>query len=256
MFDITIAVATVPVMLLMLLIYRKDMPKKEPIGLLAKAFCFGALSILPAVVIEWVLSGLTLYIWDDFAMCCYEAFVVAGLTEECCKMAFLFLAVWRRREFDEYFDGIVYSAFVALGFAFFENLGYIFGMGSHMAQVATGITRGVLAVPAHFLFGVTMGYFVAHFRFDGRRRGLYLALALIVPVLLHGVYDVLLLYSDTLEEGPKGGLMRAGLFFIFAGFDMLMWLWGLNRIRRLRRISQARRHDGMDRQGHFTDYGW
>lgn len=238
MLKILIAIATLPALLLMLLIYKKDAPKKEPIGQLAKAFALGVASIFPALGIEMLLSALMPEGLSALEASCYDAFVVAALTEECCKMAALLLAVRKCRDFDEYFDGIVYSAFVALGFATFENFTYILGAGDLFSLMTTGLARGILAVPAHFLFGVTMGYFFAHYRFSAHLRGLNIALALLLPVLLHGTYDALLMYSDTLsDDTAEGSLLHLAIFVLFMAFDVLMWLWGLNRIKRLRQLS-------------------
>ena len=51
-----LAIAILPVLILAIVVYRQDKFNKEPIGLLFKCFFFGALSILPAALLESVLS--------------------------------------------------------------------------------------------------------------------------------------------------------------------------------------------------------
>jgi RsiW-degrading membrane proteinase PrsW (M82 family) len=52
--------------------------------------------------------------------------VVAPVTEEVTKGAFLFLLLWwRRHELDGVLDGIVYAGMVGIGFAFTENILYL-----------------------------------------------------------------------------------------------------------------------------------
>ena len=46
---------------------------------------------------------------------------------------------------------------VALGFAAFENVKYVYSYG-----FATGLVRAVTAVPGHAIFGVFMGYFYGY----------------------------------------------------------------------------------------------
>ena len=86
---------------------------------------------------------------------------------------------------------MVYAVFVSLGFALWENIGYVamYGFG-------TALVRAVTAVPGHACFGVFMGIWYGAARryanegdFIGervcRRR------ALLLPVLIHGMYDFL-----------------------------------------------------------------
>lgn len=51
-----IGVAILPVVILLIFIYRKDKQEKEPIGMLLKAFFFGVLSCIPAALMESVLQ--------------------------------------------------------------------------------------------------------------------------------------------------------------------------------------------------------
>lgn len=50
------------------------------------------------------------------------AFLVVAAVEEGTKMCFLKLRTWNDWNFSHLFDGVVYSAFVSLGFAAFENI--------------------------------------------------------------------------------------------------------------------------------------
>ena len=152
-----IAIAVLPVLVLAFVVYRQDKYEKEPIGKLIKAFIFGALAILPAVLLEGMLSRFVPPI--PVVSGAYMGFVVAGCSEELCKLVMLYWAVWKSQEFNEYFDGIVYACFVALGFACFENLGYVMGQESFSEAMVTGSVRALLSVPGHFLFGVMMGYY-------------------------------------------------------------------------------------------------
>jgi len=54
--------------------------------------------------------------------------------------------------FDYFFDGIVYSTFVSLGFATIENILYAI-VGGFQAV----IVRAIFTVPAHAFFGISMG---------------------------------------------------------------------------------------------------
>ena len=136
-------------------------------------------------------------------------------------MLALYLLIWRNRHFDEYFDGIVYAAFVSLGFAGVENIMYVFGSG-----VGTGVMRALLSVPAHFLFAVVMGYFFALAKFY-KNRSWNMLMAFLVPMLLHGIFDGLLMVANVSEA--LQGVCLVG----FIIFDIILWKIGKRRMRQL-----------------------
>ena len=80
--------------------------------------------------------------------------------------------IWWDKNFDEYMDGIVYASFIGLGFACVENIMYVFSASAESFQtgIGTSITRALLSVPAHFLFGVVLGYFLSLAKFQKEKR--------------------------------------------------------------------------------------
>jgi RsiW-degrading membrane proteinase PrsW (M82 family) len=234
-----LALAVFPALVLAIFIYRKDKFQKEPLGLLAKAFFFGCLSAVPAVFLERFFSSLYIgfgSLLPDFFGGIYNGYVVAGNSEELCKLIFLSLAVWRSRHFDEYFDGIVYAAFVSLGFASLENVLYVFAQDTFASALMTGSVRAVLSVPGHFLFGVAMGYFFALAKFQPEHRKRNLLLAYLVPMLLHGTFDALLMIPEAM--GEDGSWLSGILFPLFLFFDFRMWKICMKKLRHLQELSE------------------
>lgn len=214
-----LALAILPVIVLATYIYVKDRFQREPLYLLLLALLCGALSTIPIIFVEGWLSSLNPY--DGTGGALYTAYVVAGCTEEGFKLLALYMLIWRNRHFDEYFDGIVYAAFVSLGFAGVENIMYVFGSG-----VGTGIMRALLSVPAHFLFAVVMGYFFALAKFY-RNRSWNMLMAFFVPMLLHGTFDALLMVAEVSEA------MQGVCLVAFIVFDIILWKIGKKRMRQL-----------------------
>lgn len=228
-------VTVLPVLLLAVYIYVKDKYEKEPPGMLTKAFFGGVLAVVMAVPLERFLSQYAM--GGPVLQGLYTGFVVAGFSEELCKLLVLFFFIWRSRHFNEYFDGIVYAVYVGLGFACLENIGYVFQSDSFNASLAIGITRGLLSVPAHFLFAVAMGYYFAKAKFDVSNRFSHLIKALGYPFLLHGTFDALLMVAENIRGGwfyPVAGL----LFLIFIRFDIKMWKNGSLKIREMQDRSR------------------
>ncbi len=183
-----------PILIIAIFIYKRDKYEKEPIKMLLLAFAMGAIIVAPIIFVELYLgesweskfSGA-----DILPTAAFDAFVVAATTEELFKFLAFFIVIWRNKNFNEMFDGIVYAVFISLGFAAVENVLYVFQNG-----MPTGILRAFTAVPAHAVFGVTMGFFFAIAKFKPGKRGLNIFLALIAPIGLHGFYDFIIMSQD------------------------------------------------------------
>ncbi len=242
---ILISLATLPVIVLAIFIYRKDKFEKEPLRMLAKAFFFGCLSVIPAILIEQALQLGFFYMGGKYmsgiVTGIYNGFIVAGCSEELCKLALLALAVWKAPDFNEYFDGIVYATFVALGFAGVENIMYVLNQSTFESAIMTGGVRAILSVPAHFLFGVGMGYYFALAKFNPGKRRQNLWKAFVYPMLLHGTFDALLMIPEAM--GESGAWMSAVLFPVFIYFDVKLWKVAMRHLKGLQEMS-GRQDDG------------
>lgn len=251
--NISIIAAVLPVIILLFFIYRKDKLHPEPTGKLLLTFFVGCLCAIPASFMESLLMLFTPS--EPVAGGIFTGYVVAGFSEELCKLLLLLWVIWKSPHFDEYFDGIVYAVFLSLGFACVENIMYVLSSDDPMV---IALTRGLLAVPAHFLFAVIMGYHLALAKFDLPKRRTHLFHALLYPVLLHGTYDALLMVSDGLTKGSDNetsvGVALAGaLMLVFLVFDILMWRWGMKRIKRLQERSKEQ---NFDRMHPFEGFKW
>lgn len=244
--------AVLPVLILLFFIYKKDKYQPEPLGKLLLTFFVGCLSVIPASLMEMVLMPLS----PQSAVLggLYSGYVVAGFSEELCKLLLLLWVIWRSPHFDEFFDGIVYAAYLSLGFACVENIGYVMSSDDSMM---VALTRGLLAVPAHFLFAVTMGYYVSLAKFDSEHRSGHLFKALLYPLLLHGTYDALLMVSGQLASTYEDNSIAIGtsgvLIIAFIIFDIKMWRWGIKRIKRMQERSKE---ETFDRNHPFDGFVW
>jgi RsiW-degrading membrane proteinase PrsW (M82 family) len=132
----------------------------------------------------------------------FTSFVVAAGVEEACKILVVYWVVWRRPEFDERMDGIVYACRAGLGFALVENVMYLLSERSLSGQLTVWILRALLAVPGHALWTGMIGYCAARRRFD--RTGLGLLGGYLLAVSFHGLYDLSLFVQQPLRlEGHE-----------------------------------------------------
>lgn len=233
--------AILPVIVLASYIYKKDKYEKEPLSMLIYALFLGMLAIpmdlVVVGIINMVIPGGTVF---------YHAFFEAGIPEEFCKWALFMLVIWRNRNFNEFFDGIVYACFIGLGFAGVENMMYVFGSESFGAAFHTGVMRALLSVPGHFLFAVIMGYFLGMAKFKPQQRSKYLILSYVCPVIAHGLFDYLLMLSSAFTENNMEW-MGVLMFVIFIYLDVKMWKIGVKQIANMQEQTRIEHNNEIFR---------
>lgn len=197
---LTIFAALLPVVLLFCYIYHQDSAKPEPASWLWKAVLYGVLSAVLVLLVSFVMPDVNA-LFPEYSGTAIgaviDAFYSAAIPEEAAKLLMLWLLVRKNPYFDEHLDGIVYATCVGLGFAGLENILYLVKNSDQLAYVA--VMRGIFSVPGHFFFAVAMGYFFSLTYFSSKTvllRLMNAMLTICVPVMLHGVFDALLMVSS------------------------------------------------------------
>ncbi len=185
-----------PGLALLLFFYFRDRYKKEPLWPIFLAFLLGAFVLLPAAATSGLVQRLTGWysLKPNLLTIFLGSFFIAGLIEEGWKFFIVRLYCYHRPEFDEPYDGIMYSTAVALGFATLENFLYVFSPGV-LGGLGTGILRAFLAVPSHAFYGVLMGYFLGEAKFAKTtvEANFFALIGLGLAVVAHGIYDFLVI---------------------------------------------------------------
>lgn len=224
---ILLGIAILPVVVLMVYINKQDKYQKEPVKSLAKAFIGGILAIVLDIII---VSGIDTVLGESILAdtIFYQAFLEAGIPEELSKFAIFMMLIWNDKNFDEYFDGIVYATFIGLGFACLENIEYVFQYG-----FGTGVVRALISVPGHFLFGVVLGYFLSMAKFRPEKRKTYLWSGLLLAMFAHGMFDWLLMITEVLSPA-----VSSIIYIIFIYGDIKLWKLGLKYISKQQENSK------------------
>jgi len=212
-----LAMALAPVVTVLFYIYIRDKYEKEPARLLVVGVIMGLAVTYPIIKTQtWIMTFLP--ITGIYGEALFTAFITAAMTETAFKLAVLYFLTWHNLNLNEPFDGIVYSVFIALGFAGLENVLYV----THplLGGVQTALVRMIFSVPAHALFAVTTGYFFTMAKFDKSRRGRHMFLAFAAAWAFHGTYDFLLMSGNM------------GLLALFVPLLMFMWHRGFVWMRR------------------------
>ncbi|SHJ90980.1 PrsW family intramembrane metalloprotease [Tepidibacter formicigenes] len=218
-------IAIAPGLALAFGIYLTDRYDKEPVDLLLKVFILGCLSVIPTIVVEKFLSRFNVFSGIMWPL--YTAFLVAGFTEEYFKRFVVLKSAFKSHHFNEKLDGIVYCTFSSLGFATVENVMYV--VFRFASNPYIGIGRGILSVPAHMLFGVTMGYYLSLAKYCVQEESKckeFLRKSLIVPVILHGIFDFILIANMPI------------LMVLFIPYVLYLWKINLDKLNEYTKNSR------------------
>ena len=207
-----ISAGIAPGLALLSYFYLKDEYETEPLSLVLRMFLYGAFLVFPLMFIQHVLK-VEHMLPNHFV----EAFLSTGLLEEFFKWFVFYYAIYDHREFNEPYDGIVYGVSVSLGFATLENILYLFANGVEFA-----VTRALLPVSSHALFGVIMGFYLGRAKFSlPKKEKNYIWLSFLLPFLFHGISDYILLTQER---------------WIYYMLPFMIFLWWLA----LRKVKLAR----------------
>lgn len=182
------SLAVLPGALLILYIYRLDKIENEPRSIMTKMFLLGVLSVVPAVILELIMTPFVSS--GSFISMLIENFICIALVEEGCKYVML-KASWKNKEFNYQFDGVVYAVTVSMGFAILENILYV-----QQGGLSTALLRAITSIPGHGIFAIYMGHYygkakMASVMKQNEMKKQLTRKALLIPILLHGTYDFL-----------------------------------------------------------------
>ena len=241
------AVSILPVVLIGWFIYRKDR-EKENYRILIKLFLGGMASCFVTLILTAILNHVFPFFasnYEDlnlFELVIY-VFIGVALIEEFSKWLMAFLISYNDSAFDEFYDAIMYCIFVALGFACFENLLYVYQNG-----LGTGITRAILAVPGHACDGMFMGYYfgLSKIGYLNNRKDIHiknLVLSILVPTITHGIYDYCL-FSN-----------RVILIILFFVFVISMYIYVFQKVKKISKINRKMKYKDnyCPNCGHIVD---
>ena len=182
----TLLITILPSLLIVLFFVKSDR-FPEPTNQIIKIFCYGIFLCFPAYYLNTALGNI--YSNIGLSESLITSFLSAAPVEEILKFTVLYSLVYKMKDFNEPIDGIVYGVTVSLGFATLENIYYVYILSDYFGTTsqALAILRSFSAIPAHGIFGATMGYFFMKYSFIQKQNNL--AMCLIVPILLHGIYN-------------------------------------------------------------------
>jgi protease PrsW len=159
---LALAVAVIPLGIVLPTFLWLDRFESEPTRYLVGAFLWGALvAAAVAAVANTSAVAVLQATTDPEAALAATAVLVAPFVEEALKGLLVLLVGWfLRQEFDGITDGMVYAGVCAAGFAFTENIQYLavaWSQGGGAALGGTFVARCLMSPFAHPMFTVLTG---------------------------------------------------------------------------------------------------
>ena len=180
--------AMLPGVVILIYVYKQDV-FPEPKQIVFKTFLFGCATILGIDLVIPVLDDFSEANFKGETYYFFDSFIRAGFLEEFFKSVVIIFFCTRKSVFDEPMDGIVYGVAASLGFAAYENIDYIKYFAEKTSIIDISLIRTFSAVPMHALCGVIMGFFITLSIFNKKNNYLFLVLAILIPVGMHGLYN-------------------------------------------------------------------
>ena len=189
--------AVLPVLGFLWLMWWLDRSDREPLGLFAMAFVWGAVGAIAITLLGQDLLSAPLagaLGVDDLHR--FQVIVLAPLLEEPGKALILLLLV-RTARFDSTTDGFVYGAATGLGFGMSENLIYfrsVSGTGDDALFAGVLAMRTLYSALMHAAATAAIGAALGYVKFrNGRRRLAVPILGLLAALAVHALWNGLLL---------------------------------------------------------------
>ena len=175
-----------PGFLICLLFIELDKNRNKNIIKYILLFLFGSFSCYIDHRVENIVGSFFPEMVDmNFVMVFIYAVFGVAIFEEGAKWFFTLLFGYRSIGKKEILS---FAVICSMGFATFENFIYYIVNGSFV----TAIVRMVTAVPSHACDAIIMGYFLIKAGKYIDKKRFYIILGLIVPVLVHAIYNALI----------------------------------------------------------------
>jgi len=169
-----------------LIFYRwKDKEEPEPLRLVFKIFIWGMLATIPAALLEFVVDYIMPYsLNESISQIIWGTFLVIAPIEEYLKYLVIKRKVYKRPEFDQRLDGIIYGIVAGLGFASLENVMATLGSGPSII-----LLRFFSATLMHAFASGIVGYYLGRARFNPKRAKSLIRRGLLIAIIIHGAYN-------------------------------------------------------------------
>jgi len=201
--------------------YYKDRFRPEPIIYLGLTYIFGLFTAFACARFYTILPLIGLPDDPSFMMGSHKiqflfySIGITGIVEEFFKFLPFLVIIATFKCFDEKMDGIIYASVIALGFASYENMGYLVYMSGFEL-----FGRAITSPLTHTIFSSIWGYTVGNARIHKKPIFKASVTGILLAAFFHGIFNFFTTSSM---------LRILAVLVIF-----IIWMW---RIRIMEKLS-------------------
>ncbi|MBR3116831.1 MAG: PrsW family intramembrane metalloprotease [Bacilli bacterium] len=215
---IILVLTTLPSILLFSLILYSDRKSKEPLLMILICIFSGAFTICLSLIVDkllirnnFIIGGAITHS-DTYLV--FRTFILAAV-EEYSKLLVIYLFIFKNKNYDDIFDGFVYSSITALSFSLVETVMYVFSEKTYGDMSSLAVLRNFTSIPLHVVCGIAMGYFLSLSKFSKvkSKKIINMVLALFIPIFIHTIYNVFF-SKINVSEGNMSAIVVILLFVL------------------------------------------
>nr|MBR1739770.1 PrsW family intramembrane metalloprotease [Ruminococcus sp.] len=220
--------SVLPTVIIFIIVIKNARARREPFRKVLRVFLTSVAAAIPAGIINELGMSIETRIFRSngyaaagflYEFC--KVFFIVGINEEFWKYITFKSTIFGDRDFDNTYDGIIYGAASALGFATIENIMYVSEGG-----LTTALLRAVTSIPLHAVTGIYMGYYFGIAKYkrynnvqedkNPQHR------ALILSMVMHGTYDFFAFASSLPGNTSTQSTLFALMVFVISIFCFIL----------------------------------
>lgn len=212
-------------------ILYSDRKSKEPSYMIALALLSGVFTIAVSLLVgKVILPHLNYLNYESYT---FVKVLIFAFVEESAKLTVLYFFIQKNSNFDDVYDGFVYSSLIALSFAAFETVMYVFIETEFSSMIHLGIIRGITSIPLHLICGIVMGYYVGTEKFTKKNSMKMFKLfnSLLLPTLIHTVYNY---YLTKILAFATSDLL---FIILVLAFFIPLYITGIVYVKRIKNVN-------------------
>lgn len=223
MLYLSIVLSVIPVLFYLIILWWFDKYEREPIKLVLIHFFWGMVGavtlsmIFSFIVNKFIASQINQPDSAEFI----ATIITAPFVEEAFKGFFLLLT-FRKINFDNLTDGIVYGGSIGLGFGMTENFLYFFFQTNNVNDlIQLAIVRNLFSISTHFLASATFGAIVAISKYKNfGSRILTIIIGYLVSVGIHTIWNFTVSFNLTFLIGIIFIIISLFVMFLIFRFSL------------------------------------
>ena len=232
-----LAITILPSILMFILIMYSDRKSKEPATMIIVAVLSGVFTICISLLIDKYILRSDFFnnLFSTYNTLNLTRISILALVEEFAKLIALFVFISHNKNYDDIYDGFVYSSIIALSFALIETFLYVIKEDTYTMMSSLALLRNFTTIPLHIACGIVMGYYMSISKFSRHKNKKYLLLlkGLLIPMVIHTTYNIFFsIVSDT-NGSTMYNLLLISLFVLSIYLIGILYIIKINTLNKI-----------------------